>query len=165
MIFLTDTCFWSHVQVLYQETSIDLRENIKQYHWGFSRKVEQEIVHYKLNQFIPFHDAHIIPISAIEWHQFKLKYSFLEELDIQDQSLLLIALRDRCHILTDDGSLYIEAKALHLSCFLLPLFMLNQVCSGFLSKREFNRSLRFWESKHLYALRDIKKWKSALNKF
>ncbi len=162
MLYLTDTCFWKHAHLLFEDTSVDIRALLNRYRWGYSLEIKKELLHYRLTNFLSQDEAHLIPISTKDWQIFNSKYPYLQDFDKPDQSLILIALRDQNVILTDDGSLFIEAKALHISSFLLPLFLINQVKFGYCSKKKLNQCLRFWEIHGLYAKRDIKNWSSTL---
>ena len=163
-MFLTDTCFWNHIRFLYQETNkkIDFRKIIYQYRWGITKEILKEIQNYQLNSFIDINGAVKITISENEWKTFTRKYSFLSDLDRADQSLLLVAQREKAVILSDDGELFLESQALKIDCLLLPLFLIQQIRMGMISKKNFNQCLRFWEKRRSYAKKQIEKWKGIL---
>jgi hypothetical protein len=160
MIFLVDTCFWSHIEILYNEGQIDLQPVLEHYQWGMTIDVKNELEHHNLMEFIPQNQAQLIPINEKEWSLFLRRYPFLEEYDKADQSLLLVAIKDTDIILTDDNALFLEADALGLPVFLLPLFVINQSRNNIITKKLARKCLNFWEKFELYPKREIKKWKN-----
>ncbi len=63
MIFLTDTCFWSHLQDLFSFGNIDLRECLSYFKWGLTKNVLNEISTRQLDSYFPKTDAFVIPLN------------------------------------------------------------------------------------------------------
>lgn len=163
MIYIIDTCFWAHLQILWNKGKIDLRPILEQYQWGITKEIEKEIDHFQLSEFIPMVQAQRIPITEKEWSAFWAKYPYLDSLDKTDQSIILIAIRDSDCILTDDNGIFLEAQALGIPVFLLPLFVINQAKIGVMPKKEAKKCLVFWNQNNLYSQRELKRWKSSLD--
>lgn len=162
MIAYTDTCFWNHVKEIKDYLSIDLRIQISEIKWGTTNAVEEELIHHKLDSFVPKDQMFKIPVSESEITYFEKKYPSLNEFDYADQTLIVVGKRDNAIILTDDGDLFIQCQALNISVLLLPQFLLFLVRKSILKKNEAHRCIRFWEENGRYKARDLKKWSRIL---
>jgi predicted nucleic acid-binding protein len=162
MLYVIDTCFWTHLKSLFDKGNIDIRPIFEDYRWGMTKEIEKELVYYQLTEFIPIEQAQIIPITEKEWNFFSSKDSFLETLDKADQSLILIAMRDNECILTDDNAIFLEAQALGIPVFLLPLFIVNQAKFNVLSKKDARSCFAFWIKNKFYPQKELKRWKTIL---
>jgi hypothetical protein len=162
MIFLTDTCFWSHLKLLFDNSIYDFRDFFELNNWGLTEEVIKEMKHYKLDTFVDIKQASIIPINQKEYDSILDHYPFLKEFDKADQTLIIASQKLNEPILTDDGDLYLNCLSMKIICFLLPLFCLNQCRNGGISKKIMYRCLDFWESHELYKKREINKWYKEL---
>lgn len=162
MLFLTDTCFWSHVKELYDDETIDLRPTLNLFRWGITEAVKSEINRRQLGHFIPFDKATLITLSEEELNVTRKQVQTLSEFDLADQTLIVAGLRDKSVVLTDDGELYMECIVLNIDTMLLPQFCLSLVKNGAMDKTIIFKALRFWESTGKYSKKFIKKWKETL---
>lgn len=162
MQFVTDTCFWTHVCHLFTQIRIDLRSPLNAYLWGITTAVQEELLHFNLEEFVPFKNANLIPITHAEFDRFLIKYPHLREFDHADISVLYAAQRDGNIILTDDGGVYLEAVSMKLAVLYLPDWCLYLVRDAGLAKHECAKILRFWEENGVYSRLKLKKWKQAL---
>ena len=163
MIAYTDTCFWSHTKEIYDSLSLDIRLLLSEFKWGMTNAVEQEIIYHKLDKFLPNDQMLKIPITESEIDHFIGKYPSLSEFDLADQTLIVVGKRDEGIILTDDGDLFVQCQIFNIKALLLPQFLLFLVQNGNLKKTEVYRCIRFWEQKHRYKVRDLKKWSKILS--
>ncbi|MHA1648397.1 MAG: hypothetical protein ACTSVL_12580 [Promethearchaeota archaeon] len=164
MIFLTDTCFWTHLFDLYSFGKINLRKFLVDFKWGLTEQVLNEIKSLKIDPFFPKSDSFIIPLNEIELAIFISKYPIVSELDKADQTLVVTAYRDKLTILTDDGGLFMESKGLKISTLRLPHFCLLLTKEGILKKNLMYRVLKYWKTISRYPKQDLKKWDSILQK-
>jgi hypothetical protein len=162
MLFLTDTCFWTHLKELSTNTSVDLRKIMSSFKWGITREVSKEISYFNVGEYFPKEESYLVPISKKELNSVKKKYPFIKELDIADQTLIVAALRDNGIILTDDGDLFMFSDSISIKVLLLPHFFLSLVKSNYLKKNQAYKALRFWEEIGRYKRNYIKKWKIEL---
>ena len=163
MIFLTDTCFWTHLFDLSSYGKIDLREYLEHFKWGLTEEVLNEIILEKIESFFPKSDSFIIPLNEKERINFLSKYPFLSEFDIADQTLAAAAHRDKLTILTDDGSLFMESQAMGISTLKLPHFCLLLTQKGLMKKNVMYRIMKYWKTINRYSKQDLKKWDSTLH--
>ena len=162
MIFLIDTCFWSHIKDLYDSNIIDLYPIINQFKWGLTEEIKKEIMHFRLDQYIHLNDAYSIPVSKTELENYQKIYFPIKNFDIADQTLIIAGKRDNLTVLTDDGALYMECLAQKIDSFLLPNFSIILVKYGDLEKNSMFKMLRFWEKTKRYSKLQLKRWKSLL---
>jgi len=164
MLFLIDTCFWLHVQRVFQETPIDLRPFFEHVRWGYTMQVLEEYRHYGLHHFISFDAGYRIPLTDEELNKYQQKYPFISHFDVPDQTLAFCGIRDSEPILTDDGGIYIEMKSLRQKAYILPTFCLWMTQIALLKKKTCAQLLRFWEAYGLYEKQKIKRWKRELQR-
>jgi protein associated with RNAse G/E len=151
------------MQELYHEIDLDFRNILSSYKWGLTPEIKKELIYYNVIDFVPINDGILIPITEKELEKLSTKYPTVLEFDIADQTALVVAQRENAIILTDDGSLLLEAQALNLISFRLPIFAMNQIGQKLLDKKEFLQALRFWEKTGRYSIKLIKKCKQLLN--
>ncbi len=113
-------------------------------------------------EFYSPQELYVVPLSQHDWEQGIKRYPTLGELDRADQTLLIVALRYRNLLVTDDGDLFLEGQALGLDVFRLPTFFLKLAREDFLSKTAVYPCLRFWEEQGSYKNRDLIRWKTTL---
>jgi rRNA-processing protein FCF1 len=162
MIFLTDTCFWKHIEEIHLHKKIDLRPSISLYKWGITLSVKQELTHFEIEEFLKIDEAFLIPVSDKEIKKYQQQYPFFIEYDIADQTLMVVAIRDRCPILTDDRSLFRAARSIGIEALLLPHFCLFLIKEGQISKRDVAQIIKFWEESKRFKLKELKKFKAEL---
>ena len=66
MIILTDTCFWSHSKEIHDAGILDIREILYDYRWGYTPSIQEEINHWKLDDYIKDDVAIMFPVSDDE---------------------------------------------------------------------------------------------------
>jgi hypothetical protein len=162
MLFATDSCFWEHFERVFFLIQWDIRPIMEKYLWGITTEVQKELIHFDLTSFVPLNEAQLIPVNSKELKLFLEKNSFIEEYDIADQTLLYSCIRDGNQLLTDDGGLFLEAQALKIEVFNLPLFSLYLVRDELLSKKQAYRLLHHWEEQKCYPQRKIKRYFEVL---
>jgi rRNA-processing protein FCF1 len=162
MILLADTCFLSHMRNLSEDHIYDFHELWVNFRWGITPDIQKELEHFNIFDFFSKHDAYIIPVSNKEIANTLTRYPLLTHFDRADQSLITVALREDCIILTDDGDLLIECITMGIQAMSLPVFCLDLVKNELLSKTECYHLLKFWENHHSYTKKDLKQWKKTL---
>ena len=162
MIFLTDTCFWLHSFELFTYKIIDIQPIFNDFKWGITSEVRKELINFENESFLNYDNINIIPVSNDEILSSQRKYPTISNFDIADQTLIIVALREPCVILTDDGGLLMESQALQIKAFLLPQFLLNLVKEGIVSKNIYYQCLRYWEKTKSYPKKQLKIWKAKL---
>jgi hypothetical protein len=162
MILLIDTCFWSHAKQLHDAKILDPRECIAAFRWGYTIAVQEEIQHFKLDDFVHADKAIMFPVSAGE-RQNTIKHApSIAELDDADQELIIACRREGGLILSDDGEFLMECGALDLPAISLPVFLLKLAENGHVDKRSVVRCLKFWEEHHRFKLKQLARWKKEL---
>ncbi len=162
MIFLTDTCFWTHLFDLYSFGKIDLSKYLANLKWGLTKELLNEIAALNMESFFPKSDSYIIPINETEFTNFLHKYPFLSELDKADQTLAATTYRDKLTLITDDGGLFMLSQALGISSLRLPHFCILLTKEGIIKKNLMFRIMKYWKSINRYLKQDLKKWDSTL---
>ena len=162
MLFLTDTCFWKHIQEIYDGITLDLRHIIKNYKWGITEEVKKELSHFELGNFFPIEECYIVPISEIELQSYQSKYNFFAEYDLADQTLMVASLRDQYLLLTDDRSLYRTSLSVNIKSMLLPHFLIFLLKNGDMNKNQIAKILKFWESIKRFKKGEIKSFNLQL---
>ncbi len=162
MHFLTDTCFWLHSFELFTNKIIDIRPIFTDFNWGITSEVRKELINFENEGFLNFDNIDIIPVSNDEILRFQKKYPTISHFDIADQTLIVVALREPCVILTDDGGLLMESQALQIKALFLPQFLLNLVKYGNVPKNTYYKCLRYWEKTDSYPKKQLKIWKAKL---
>jgi hypothetical protein len=132
--------------------------------WGYTNQIKAEYLNYNLQKFIPLQTGYMIPVSDEEINRNQQRKPFMKEFDVPDQTLAYIAERDHAVLLTDDSDLLFEVLSWGLPCYRLPVFCLTLATNGLIKKKTVAQALRFWEEYGLYDKRDIKSWKSVLQK-
>jgi hypothetical protein len=163
MLFLTDTCFWTHAIELLLEKIIDIPNLLSNFRWGITDEVRKEMMNFKLDQNIPLSQAYMIPITPKEWAQFNQRYSIYSHYDLADQSLFLCAIRDRSTILTDDGGIVMELEAIGQSAFFLSTFLLGLTANHQIEKKTMYRCLRYWGEIESYSKKQLNRWQEWLS--
>ncbi len=162
MFLLMDTSAWSYSRVLNDEKILDIRPTLRVIRVGLTEEILKEFLSYHLDEFYSPQELYIVPLSQHDWEQDIKRYPTLGELDRADQTVLIVTLRDRNLLVTDDGDLFLEGQALGLDLFRLPTFFLKLARDNFLSKTAVYQCLRFWEEQGSYKNRDLTRWKIAL---
>ncbi len=162
MLFLTDTCFWLHLQDLAVHGNLDFRPYLSPYRWGITPQVLQEIEWHQLDPFFPRAEAFVVPLTQGEIEAGQKRYPTIVNLDLADQTLFFAAIRDESILLTDDGDLYLESQGSNVEVLLLPQFCLRLAREGDIDKSEVYRAIRYWEQRRLFRQKEIKKWKAEL---
>ncbi len=157
-----DTSAWSHSKVLNDEKILDIRPILRVFRVGVTKEILKELLPYHLDEFSSPQELYVVPLSQHDWEQGVKRYPTLGELDRADQTLMIVALRDRNLLVTDDGDLFLERQALGLDVFRLPSFFLKLARDNFLSKTAVYQCPRFWEEQESYKNRDLTRWKTAL---
>jgi hypothetical protein len=162
MMLITDTCFWMHLRELHEGLSVDLRPVLNRVRWGITADVKEEIKERRAADFIPEGQGFLIPVSDDEMKAISKRSPTITQLDLADQTLIVVATRDHGIVLTDDGGLYIECQGLGIDVLMLPQLCINLARSGQLDKNEVYKMLRFWEQKGRFPKKFIKELKSEL---
>jgi hypothetical protein len=159
---LTDTCFWTHVKDLHDHLQLDLRPVLNKFRWGTTKAIQNEIQTRYMAGFFHAEQGFLVPVSDVEITSTRRKMPTIEELDFEDQTLIVAAIRENGTILTDDIGLYLECITSKLDALLLPHFCLRMARDGILDKNVVYQMLRFWDQTGRFAARFIKKWKKEL---
>jgi hypothetical protein len=159
---LCDTCFLIHTRELCEIGKIDFRPILSQFRLGITDYLLTEFEHFEVLDFFQANQFNKVPISESDILKFLHSHPFLDNLDRADQSLLLEAKNTSNIILSDDGELILEARALNIDCYMLPQFGLSLVRNSLISKNILSKALKFWENVHRYALKDLKNWSREL---
>ena len=162
MFFLTDTCFWTHLKWVFMELNIDFRLNLAEYNWGITSEVKKELNYYEIDSFLTESESPLVEFSQQEFKAHLKKYPDQIKFDLADQQLLGTALHDKAIILTDDMALYLEAIGNNVISMRVPHFCLFLVKNAQLRKKTARTIFIFWEKKHAYKLKELKKWRSEL---
>ena len=151
-----------HAQELFNADVLDLRSPLSFFRLGTTEEVLRELKRFHLEDFAPMVDLYVLPLSKGEWDDALRRNPTLTEFDPADQTLAIVALRDKCLLLTDDGDLFLESQALGIEVYRLPAFCVKLARDFDLPKRIVAQCLRYWESAGCYKKKDIKKWKAEL---
>ncbi len=162
MMLITDTCFWMHVREIHEGLGFDLRPVLNKVRWGLTAEVKEEIKERRAVDFIPEGQGFLIPVSNDELEGFSRRSPTIKEFDLADQTLIVVATRDRGIVLTDDGGLYIECQGLGIDVLMLPQLCVSLARSGQLDKNDVYKMLRFWEQKGRFPKQFIKELKVDL---
>ena len=168
MFLLLDTCFCLHCEELYRNNIFDIRPLLKNFFLATTEAVKEELIHYKLNKFLPISEFVIFPLESEDIQEIQDKNTSLNELDKADQSLWVVGdknKKDIIIILTDDGGLLIECQIAHSKALRLPSFLLLLLRNEEISKNNVHKCLRFWSKVGRYSQRDLKHWKQDLIHF
>ena len=60
MLFLTDTCFWMHMNELFDGIKVDLRPIIDRFRWGVTDEIFKEIEHHIDGPYFPSAKAFVV---------------------------------------------------------------------------------------------------------
>jgi hypothetical protein len=159
---LTDTCFWTHVKDVHDYLKVDLRITLNKFRWGTTKAIQEEIKARNMADFFHADQGFLVPVSEAEIASTVHKMPSIEELDYEDQTLIVAAIRENGTILTDDGALYLECQLSGLDVMHLPHFCLRMVKISLLEKNTVYQFLRHWDNTSQFAARFIKKWKKEL---
>ena len=168
MFLLLDTCFCLHCEELYRNNIFDIRPLLKKFFLATTEAVKEELIHYKLNKFLPIGEFVIFPLESEDITEAKDKNTLLKELDNADQTLWIVGeknKKDEIIILTDDGGLLIECQIANSQSLRLPSFLLFLLRNEEISKNDVHKCLRFWSKVGRYSQQDIKHWKQDLIQF
>jgi len=161
---IIDTCSWNRIKDLSDSKIFDLRPIIAQFQCGITEEVQKELEYYHLTSFVGEESTEIIPISSRELNIFRTKYPFLTSLDLADQTLIIVGLRDESVIITEDGELFMGCIGMKVNALRLPMLLLMLTRDGIIPKNQCARIIRYWEEQCRYKQKDIKLWKSELQK-
>lgn len=162
MLFLTDTCFWSHVNELNENNIWNIKEILSFFRICTTDAVKKEIIHYKLEKFVPLDKIFMIPVSQ---QDFAENLNILPDIDEADQSLIIASRKnpnEKPIILTDDGELLAELIQTRIPGMRLPVFILMLIRCGLVSKNIGVNCLKFWEKVGRYKKKELLKWKNEL---
>jgi hypothetical protein len=121
-----------------------------------------ELNYYEIDSFLNESEDSLVEFSQQELENHLKQYPDHIKFDLADQQLLGSALRDKAIILTDDMALYLEAIGIDVISMRLPHFCLFLVKNGLLRKNHARKIIIFWEKKHAYKLKELKKWRNEL---
>ena len=161
MLLLVDTCFWNHNLDLFKSKIFDIRPILFDHTIVLTEEVKKEIIHYKIDIFVPLNQIYILPISKDEFD----KYSDLDYLDDADRTLIIAydkKLQDFPFILTDDEEFLEECLQTNKRVMNLPQFMLELVREDLVKKNTVAKCLKFWTKRKTHKKKEIKKWKLEL---
>lgn len=161
MIFLGDTCFFTHVQELYTNKNFDFRPILVENFIGITVSVKEEFVHYNLNDFISLSDLIIIPIKESDFNEAIHRYPDILDMDRADQTLWYLGYsqnQTEYVILTDDGGLFSECYVSGIPALRLPDFILLLVKQSKITKHLAAKFLKHWEKQTRYSKQDLKYW-------
>ncbi len=164
MYFLVDTCFLLHAINLKSENIIDLSPPLKKASLAITHDLLREIKNYTDGSFIEIREFTILATPKTKWKQYKKRYEYLEYFDEADQSIWISSVNTENIALTEDGALYEELIQLGVEVYRLPTFLLLLVAQNRLTKNQVRDCLKNWEDNSQYRIKDLKKWKSELNK-
>ena len=63
MLLLIDTCFWKHAFDLFNRRLVDIRPIRLKQTIGLTKSIIEEIIHFKLDKFVPLNAVSIIPFQ------------------------------------------------------------------------------------------------------
>lgn len=160
MLISFDTCSLLRIQNIFNTVDIDLRVILKEFRLVITEELRKEYAHYKLEEFFPF--AYIfIPLSPDERKPYISKY-LLESFDAADQDLIIIGIRDKITLVTDDRDLFDQGLVLQIPTFQLWSFLMSLVREGLLTKNQFHKCWKLWENEKRYSKTTLKMMKKTL---
>ncbi len=162
MIFLTDTCFWAHASELNDSNIWNINEILFSFRICTTDAVKKEIIHFKLDTFVPLDRIFLISVSTQDVAE---NYGNLPDIDEADQSLLIAARKnpnEKPIILSDDGELISEILQTGMLGMRLPVFILMLIKWGLVTKNLGAKCLKFWEKIGRFQKRELIKWKNEL---
>jgi len=168
MFLLLDTCFCLHCEELYSNNIFDIRPLLKNFFLATTEAVKEELIHYKLNKFLPISEFVLFPLEFEDILKIKDDNALVNELDNADQTLWIVGennKKDEIIILTDDGALLIECQIANIQALRLPSFLLFLLRNEEISKNDVYKCLRFWSKVGRYSQHDLKHWKQDLIHF
>ena len=162
LIFLTDTCFWTHTNELNENNIWNINEILFSFRVCTTDAVKKEIIHFKLDKFVPLDRIFIISVST---QDFAENSNNLPDIDEADQSLIIAARKnpnEKPIILSDDGELISEIIQTGMLGMRPPVFILMLIKWGLVTKNLGARCLKFWEKVGRFKKRELIKWKNEL---
>ncbi|QEE14804.1 hypothetical protein DSAG12_00621 [Promethearchaeum syntrophicum] len=160
MLLSFDTCSFLRIQHIFNTIDIDLRSILKEFRLVITEELRKEYLNYKLEKFFAFNYI-FIPLSAEERKTYISKY-LLESFDSADQDLIIVGLRDKLTIVTDDRDLFNQCSILNIPTFQLWSFCISLVKDGQLSKNQIHKCWKLWEEEKRYSKTTLKLIKKTL---
>lgn len=160
MLLAFDTCSLLRVQNIFKTIDIDLRLILKEFRLVITKELKKEYSNYKLEKFFSFNYI-FIPLS-VEERNTKISKYLLESFDSADQDLIIIGIRDKVTIVTDDRDLFDQGLILNIPTFQLWSFLMSLVRDGLLSKNQFHKCWKLWENEKRYSKTTLKLMKKTL---
>ena len=163
MLLAFDTCSLLRIRDIFRKVKIDFRPILKDFRIVITEELKNEYSNYNLENFINFNVNFIfIPLTELE-RSSKISKYLLNSFDSADQDLAIISLRDEVTIITDDRDLFNQSKILKRPAFQLWSFLLRLVKENQLTKNEFHKCWKLWETGKRYDKQTLKLMKKALN--
>jgi len=162
MLFF-DTCFWTHAKIVSDNKIFDFRILIDKYQFGFSPQVKKELEHY-LPDYLDFTKFYSKPVSHQDFKKFQIKNPLLHNYDLADQSLIIIGLKYKDMILSDDRELIAECQNNHIKSFHLVDFSLLLVKENIITKNQTHKIIKCIVDHKIIAKKHYKLLLRKLNK-
>ena len=160
---LFDTCVMLEMRDIFEQyEDIDFRSIINKFHWGLTEELRNEYSNYKLDTFLSFKEAYLIPISSEKKATFVSKY-LLDTIDGADQDLIFLADYDKATVISNDSDVMFPCENLHLDALFFWEFCIQLVKDHTISKNVYNRCWKYWEQRKRYTKARLKKMKEAIN--
>jgi len=160
MLISFDTCSFLRIRNIFHEIHIDLHPILKNFRIVSTDELNNEYSNYDLESFFNFQFI-FIPLTTSERNSAISKF-LLESFDSADQDLVIIGLRDKITIVTDDRDLFYQSTMLKIPTFQLWSFCLRLVKDEQLTKNEFYKCWKLWETGKRYDKQTLKLMKKAL---
>ncbi|WP_457556465.1 hypothetical protein [Candidatus Harpocratesius sp.] len=160
MLLSFDTCSLLRIRNIFNKLHVDLRPILEDFRIVWTNELMNEYSNYNLENFFNFPFI-FIPLTEEERNSKISKY-LLEPFDSADQDLVIIGLRDKVTIVTDDRDLFYQSTILKIPTFQLWSFCLRLVKENQLTKNKFHKCWKLWEIEKRYDKSTLKLMKKAL---
>lgn len=162
-MFFFDTCFWTHAKIVLDQKIFDFRILIDRYQFGFTPHVKEEIDNY-LPGYLDFSKFYSKPVLQQDFNEFRIKNPLLHNYDLADQSLIIIGLKYKDIILSDDRELLAECHNYRIKAFHLVDFSLLLVKENILMKNQAHKIIKCIVDHKIIAKKHYKLLLRKLNK-
>ena len=102
-----------------------------------------------------------IPLTTTE-RSAKISKNLLESFDSADPNLVIIGVRDNVTIVSDDRDLFYQSTILKIPTFQLWSFCIRLVKDNQMTKNQFHRCWKLWETEKKYRKTTLKLMKKSL---
>ncbi|MCF2141648.1 MAG: hypothetical protein K9W44_16465 [Candidatus Lokiarchaeota archaeon] len=116
---------------------------LSQFRLGITKELEKEYKNFKIYNDIPLNFDFFVNIRKNERLNYLKKYN-LEEFDLADQDLFIIAKRDNSTIITNDRPLFLQCYQQHLNGYYLYDFLIAMVYQGRIKKNLLYKCNKHW---------------------